>query len=73
MIAVVGPSGAGKTTLINLIARFYDVQRRGRVLIDGADIRNIRLESVRRQIGIVSQESLLFSVTLRENIKYGFA
>ena len=70
MIAVVGPSGSGKTTLINLIARFYDVTG-GRVLIDGTDIRNIRLESVRRQIGIVSQESLLFSVTLRENIKYG--
>ena len=70
MIAVVGPSGAGKTTLVNLIARFYDVTA-GRVLIDGADIRNIRLEAVRRQIGIVSQESLLFSVTLRENIRYG--
>ena len=70
MIAVVGPSGAGKTTLVNLIARFYDVTS-GRVLIDGADIRNIRLEAVRRQIGIVSQESLLFSVSLRENIRYG--
>ena len=70
MIAIVGPSGAGKTTLVNLIARFYDVQQ-GRILVDGVDLREIRLESVRRQIGMVSQESLLFSVTLRENIKYG--
>ena len=71
MIAVVGPSGAGKTTLVNLIARFYDVTS-GRILIDGADVREIRLEAIRRQISMVSQESLLFSVTLRENIKYGF-
>ena len=71
VIAIVGPSGAGKTTLVNLIARFYDVNE-GCILIDGIDLRKIRLESVRRQIGIVSQESLLFSVTLRENIKYGF-
>ncbi len=71
IIAVVGPSGAGKTTLVNLIARFYDVNA-GQILIDGVDLRQVRLESVRRQIGIVSQESLLFSVTLRENIKYGF-
>src|SRR6185503_10581161 len=62
--------GAGKTTLVNLIARFYDVSE-GAVLIDGLDIRQIRLESVRRQIGYVSQESLLFSVSLRENIRYG--
>jgi subfamily B ATP-binding cassette protein MsbA len=71
VVAIVGPSGAGKTTLVNLIARFYDVQQ-GRVLIDGVDLRQVRLESVRRQISIVSQESLLFSVTLRENIRYGF-
>ncbi len=70
MIAVVGPSGAGKTTLINLIARFYDIQS-GQLLIDGVDIQQIRLESIRRQIGIVSQESLLFSVPLKENIRYG--
>ncbi len=70
MIAVVGPSGAGKTTLVNLIARFYDVQS-GTVFIDGIDLKQIRLESIRRQIGIVSQESLLFSVSLRENIRYG--
>jgi subfamily B ATP-binding cassette protein MsbA len=70
VVAIVGPSGAGKTTLVNLIARFYDVTD-GAVLIDGHDIRQIRLETVRRQIGYVSQESLLFSVTLRENIRYG--
>jgi subfamily B ATP-binding cassette protein MsbA len=70
VIAIVGPSGAGKTTLVNLIARFYDVTE-GAVLIDGHDIRQIKLETVRRQIGIVSQESLLFSVSLRENIAYG--
>ncbi len=71
VIAIVGPSGAGKTTLVNLIARFYDVTS-GHIYIDGVDLRQVRLESIRRQIGIVSQESLLFSVTLRENIKYGF-
>jgi subfamily B ATP-binding cassette protein MsbA len=70
VIAIVGPSGAGKTTLVNLIARFYDVSE-GAVLIDGRDIRQIKLETIRRQIGYVSQESLLFSVTLRENIAYG--
>lgn len=71
MIAIVGPSGAGKTTLVNLIARFYDVTD-GAVLIDGVDVRRIKLESIRRHIGYVSQESLLFSVTIRENIAYGF-
>ncbi|HZT40634.1 MAG TPA: ABC transporter ATP-binding protein [Chthonomonadaceae bacterium] len=71
VIAIVGPSGAGKTTLVNLIARFYDVNA-GEILIDGVDLRKIRLESIRRQIGIVSQESLLFSVTLKENIRYGY-
>lgn len=70
VIAIVGPSGAGKTTLVNLIARFYDVNK-GEILIDGIDIRKIRLESIRRQIAYVSQESLLFSVTLKENIRYG--
>lgn len=71
IIAIVGPSGAGKTTLVNLIARFYDVNQ-GQILIDDVDLRKVRLESVRRQIGIVSQESLLFSVSLKENIKYGW-
>jgi ATP-binding cassette, subfamily B, bacterial MsbA len=71
VIAIVGQSGAGKTTLVNLIARFYDVTD-GSVTIDGVDVRKIKLESIRRQIGYVSQESLLFSVTIRENIRYGF-
>jgi subfamily B ATP-binding cassette protein MsbA len=71
VLAIVGPSGSGKTTLVNLIARFYDVTE-GQILLDGVDLRQVRLESIRRQIGIVSQESLLFSVTLRENIKYGY-
>ncbi|NLH98633.1 MAG: ABC transporter ATP-binding protein [Chthonomonadales bacterium] len=70
VIAIVGPSGAGKTTMVNLIARFYDVTD-GSVLIDGIDVRQIRLESIRRQIGYVTQESLLFSVTIKENIAYG--
>ncbi len=70
VVAIVGPSGAGKTSLVNLIARFYDVSE-GAVLIDGVDVRQIRLESIRRQIGYVSQESLLFSVSIRENIAYG--
>ena len=70
VVAIVGPSGAGKTTLVNLIARFYEVSH-GSITIDGVDLRNVKLESLRKKIGIVSQESLLFSVSLRENIKYG--
>lgn len=71
VVAIVGPSGSGKTTLVNLIARFYEVSQ-GTVRIDGVDIRKVKLESIRRQISIVSQESLLFSVSLKENIKYGY-
>ena len=70
IIAIVGPSGSGKTTLVNLIARFYDVSE-GEITIDGIDLKKVRLDSIRKQIGSVSQESLLFSVTLRENISYG--
>lgn len=70
MIAFVGPSGAGKSTIANLIPRFYDVTG-GRILIDGHDIRDVTLNSLREQIGIVPQETTLFSATVLENIRYG--
>ena len=69
MVAIVGRSGAGKTTLVNLIARFYDPVR-GRVLVDGHDARDITQESLRRNIGMVLQETFLFNATVRENIQY---
>ena len=70
MIGLVGKSGVGKSTFINLICRFYDVNR-GRLDVDGEDIRDIRLEDLRRQIGMVHQEPTLFNVTIAENIRYG--
>src|SRR5690606_7788385 len=70
VVAIVGPSGSGKSTIINLIARFYDVAS-GAVLVDGHDIRSVTTDSLRQQIGIVLQESVLFSGTLEDNIKYG--
>ncbi len=70
VVALVGASGAGKTTLVNLIPRFYDPNC-GRVLIDGCDIRDVKLRSLREQIGIVPQETALFSGTVRDNILYG--
>ncbi len=70
VVALVGPSGAGKTTLVNLIPRFYDPNC-GRILIDGYDIRKVKLRSLREQIGIVPQETALFSGSVRENIAYG--
>lgn len=70
MIAFVGPSGAGKSTIANLIPRFYDVDN-GRILIDDHDIRDVTLHSLREQIGIVPQETTLFSATVLENIRYG--
>ncbi|RYH04438.1 ABC transporter ATP-binding protein [Salipiger sp. IMCC34102] len=69
-VAFVGPSGAGKTSLLALVPRFYDPQA-GRILIDGIDIRGMTLQSLRRQVGIVSQDVFLFGGTLRENIAYG--
>ncbi|MBV8538611.1 MAG: ABC transporter ATP-binding protein [Alphaproteobacteria bacterium] len=70
MVALVGPSGGGKTTMINLIPRFYDAQA-GRVTVNGADVRDVTLASLRRQIAIVSQEVSLFHDTVRANIAYG--
>lgn len=70
VVALVGPSGAGKTTLVNLIPRFYDTTG-GQITIDGTDVRDVKLASLREQIGIVPQETLLFSTTVRENILYG--
>lgn len=70
MIAFVGGSGSGKTTMINLLSRHYDVTG-GRITIDGHDLREIDLMSLRRQIGVVLQESLLFHTTIRENLRYG--
>ena len=69
-IALVGTSGAGKTTLVNLLPRFYDPQA-GQILIDGTDIRDVTLSSLRRQIGIVPQETTLFSGTIAQNIAFG--
>ena len=70
MIALVGPTGAGKSTLVNLLPAFYEATA-GRITIDGQDIRNVRLESLREQISVVSQEAFLFNGTVRENIRYG--
>ena len=70
MIAFVGPSGAGKSTIANLIPRFYEINR-GSISIDGHDIRDVTLDSLREQIGIVPQETMLFSTTVMENIRYG--
>ena len=69
-IAIVGPTGSGKTTLVNLIPRFYDPMV-GRVLIDGADARALNLSELRRAVGVIFQESFLFSTTVAENIAYG--
>jgi ATP-binding cassette, subfamily B, multidrug efflux pump len=69
-VAIVGPTGAGKTTIINLVPRFYDVCG-GVVRIDGQDVRSVTVESLRRQIGIVLQDTFLFSATVMENIRYG--
>lgn len=70
MIALVGPTGAGKTTFVNLISRFYDTTS-GSILLDGYDIKNSTIESLRKQMGIMTQENFLFSGTIKENIRYG--
>ena len=70
LVALIGPTGSGKTSFVNLIARFYDVSE-GCVLVDGVDVREMDLVSLRRQIGIVLQTSLLFSDTIKANIAYG--
>ena len=70
VLALVGPSGAGKSTLVNLIPRFFDVNQ-GRIVIDGHDLRDVTIESLRKQIGKVTQETVLFNDTVRNNIAYG--
>ncbi|KAF2703179.1 iron-sulfur clusters transporter atm1, mitochondrial precursor [Pleomassaria siparia CBS 279.74] len=69
-VAIVGPSGCGKSTILRLLFRFYDVQE-GRILIDGQDIRDVSLESLRKAIGVVPQDTPLFNNTIEHNIKYG--
>jgi len=69
-IALVGPTGAGKTTIINLLTRFYDIDK-GVILIDGKDIRKVKKDDLRRNLGIVLQDTFLFSDTVMENIRYG--
>lgn len=69
-IALVGPTGAGKTTIVNLISRFYDTQK-GEVIIDGKNVKNVELESLRSQMGIMLQDTFLFSTSIKENIRYG--
>jgi ATP-binding cassette subfamily B protein len=69
-IALVGPTGAGKTTIINLLSRFYDVSE-GSVTIDGYDVRDVTLQSLRQQMGVMLQDTFVFSGNVRENIRYG--
>lgn len=69
-VAIVGPSGCGKSTILRLLFRFYDMQE-GRILIDGQDIRDVSLESLRKAIGVVPQDTPLFNNTIEHNIRYG--
>src|SRR6201999_3674495 len=69
-VALIGHTGSGKTTLASLIPRFYDVQQ-GRVTIDGADVRDVTIDSLRREIGVIAQDPFLFSATVRENLLFG--
>ena len=70
MVAIVGPTGAGKTTIINLLERFYEVQG-GHIYLDGRDIRSMTRDDLRKHIGMVLQDTWLFTGTIFENIKYG--
>ena len=69
-VAIVGPTGAGKTTIVNLISRFYDIEE-GTILIDGYDLTKVSIESLRRQMGVMTQDNFIFHGTIRENILYG--
>jgi len=69
-IALVGPTGAGKTTIINMLTRFYDVQE-GSVLVDGKDVRDVTLQSLRKEVGVLMQDPFIFKGTIMENIRYG--
>lgn len=69
-IALVGPTGAGKTTIVNLISRFYDITK-GDVYVDGYSLRDVTIESLRKQMGVMTQDNFLFSGTIRDNIRYG--
>ena len=69
-IALVGPTGAGKTTIVNLISRFYDIEE-GRILIDGHDLTKVSIESLRKQMGVMTQDNFIFHGTVRDNILYG--
>jgi len=69
-IALVGPTGGGKSTIVNLICRFYDIDG-GKILVDGYDVKKVTIESLRSQMGIMTQDTFLFSGTIRENIRYG--
>jgi ATP-binding cassette subfamily B protein len=71
-LAIIGPTGSGKSTIANLVPRYYDPDR-GRVLMDGADLRDVKLDELRRAVGMVSQEPFLFSMSVRENIAFGRA
>ena len=70
VVALLGAPGSGKSTVVDLIPRFYDV-RSGRITVDGADVRDLTLESLRRNIGIVQQDNFLFTASIRDNIAYG--
>ena len=69
-IALVGPTGAGKTTIVNLISRFYDIEE-GKILIDGYDLTKVSIESLRKQMGVMTQDNFIFHGTIRDNILYG--